>query len=80
MIVVHTTPTCMPCRAVKRWLLKNDLPFEERPITPESADRFKALGILVSPVVELPDQPPHGGYRVPLLEKYRDGLASPPQP
>lgn len=76
MIVVHTQPNCMPCRAVKRYLRVYRLPFEEVEITPESADRFRALGVLESPVVELPGLPPHGGYRVPILEFYRASLAS----
>lgn len=76
MIVVHTQPACQPCRAVKRYLDKHGLDFEEVAITPEAAERFKALGILESPVVELPGQEPHGGYRVPLLDAYRASLVA----
>jgi glutaredoxin-like protein NrdH len=79
MIIVHTQPRCMPCLAVKRWLAKRGFAYREEPITPESAARFRALGILESPVVELPGEPPHGGFRAPLLEAYAARLASPPE-
>ena len=71
MITVHTQPNCMPCRAVKRYLDKHELPYREVPLDDASRAAFQARGILAAPVVELPGEEPFGGFRVPLLDAWR---------
>lgn len=80
MILVHTKPRCVQCDATKRYLDRHGLEWEEVPLTPESTAAFQARGILAAPVVELPGEEPFGGFRAPLLDAYRAGLASSPQP
>jgi glutaredoxin-like protein NrdH len=70
-VTVHTKPACVQCDAVKRYLDRYGIEFQEVPLTPESAAAFQARGILAAPVVELPGEPPFGGYRRPLLDAWR---------
>lgn len=76
MIRVHTKPVCVQCDAVKRYLRRHGLEFEEVPLTPESTAAFQAAGILAAPVVELPGEEPFGGFRASLLDAYRARLTT----
>jgi glutaredoxin-like protein NrdH len=61
VIVVHTKPACVQCDAVKRYLDRYGIEFQEVSLTPESTAAFQARGILAAPVVELPGEPPAAG-------------------
>jgi glutaredoxin-like protein NrdH len=51
-ILIYTTPTCPDCYALKRWLSRHDLPYEERDLTdPWIAEEAKArTGVRVAPI------------------------------
>lgn len=51
-ILIYTTPTCPDCHALKRWLSRHGLTYEERDLTsPEIAEEVKArTGVRVAPI------------------------------
>jgi glutaredoxin-like protein NrdH len=52
-VTVYSQPHCQPCKATKRWLNKNEVPFTEVDITtsPDDAEAIRALGFKEAPVV-----------------------------
>ncbi|MER2134167.1 MAG: glutaredoxin-like protein NrdH [Arthrobacter sp.] len=52
-VTVYTTPSCQQCNMTKRWLTKNNIPFEAVDLTqsPEAAAMVKGLGFTSAPVV-----------------------------
>lgn len=52
-VTVYSQPHCQPCKATKRWLNKNEVPFNEVDITtsPDDAEAIRALGFKEAPVV-----------------------------
>ena len=52
-VTVYSQPHCQPCKATKRWLNKNDVPFTEVDVTtsPDDAEAIRALGFKEAPVV-----------------------------
>lgn len=51
-ILIYTTPTCPDCHALKRWLSKHRMDYEERDLTdPLIAEEAKAhTGVRVAPI------------------------------
>lgn len=52
MVVVYTNEGCQPCRAVKRFLKTNGVPFEEKSVTDSNnLEVVKGLGYGSVPVI-----------------------------
>lgn len=51
-VVVYTTPTCPDCRALKEWLTRLGVPFEERDLTDPTvmAEAKARTGVRVAPI------------------------------
>ena len=68
-VTVYTKPNCVQCDATKRWLTKNDIPFETKDIMedPELTQQFVDQGFMSAPVVTT-DHDAWSGFRVSKLE------------
>ena len=42
-IAVYSMPNCEPCKATKKWLARNGIPFEERDVSSSSDAHLAAL-------------------------------------
>jgi glutaredoxin-like protein NrdH len=53
MVTVYTLPACVQCDSTKRFLSKNNVPFEVVDLSqdPEAMDLVKNLGYQAAPVV-----------------------------
>jgi glutaredoxin len=54
-VVVYTTPFCVPCDALKRFLSAHDVPFRVRDLLmdEDAQDRLEAARIRSTPVLEI---------------------------
>ena len=69
-VTVYTKPDCVQCDATKRWLTKNDIPFETKDLS-ESEDLLKLFiskGFMAAPIVETDVLGTWSGFRVSKLE------------
>jgi glutaredoxin len=71
-IVVYTTPTCPDCHALKAWLRRLGLPFDERDLTngtvaDEARNRF---GVRIAPITAIGSWFVYGTFQhqKPLIE------------
>lgn len=57
-IAVYSMPDCEPCKATKKWLARNGIPFEERDVSASEAHlaALQTLGYRSVPVVVAGDQ------------------------
>lgn len=71
-ITLYTTPTCPDCHALKTWLAKRDLTYQERDLSdPAVSDEAKRrYGVRVAPITVVGDQFFYGtfGDQRPQLE------------
>lgn len=79
-IKVYTSPTCQPCRAVKRWLDKRGIGYEEvdATVNVDDANAIRALGYSAAPVVIVNDgagDVHFGGFNPDLLAKHCEEAA-----
>lgn len=51
-VIVYSKPNCIQCDKTKMLLTRRGIPFEEREITTELAEEFKAQGLMSAPVVK----------------------------
>ncbi|AZV00260.1 glutaredoxin family protein [Paracoccus kondratievae] len=58
-VIVYTQPNCQPCAAVKRLLMAEGIPFEERSAA-EHRDYLASIGARSVPVIVDGDQVIHG--------------------
>lgn len=63
-LTVYTTPTCPDCRALKDWLGREGIAFEERDLSdPATMDEAKArFGVRVAPITEIGDWFTYGTF------------------
>ena len=63
-ITVYTTPTCPDCRALKDWLARESLAFEERDLSDPStmAEAKARFGVRVAPITEIGDWFTYGTF------------------
>ena len=63
-VILHTTPTCPDCRAVKQWFATEGVAFEERDLSdPQIAEEAKArTGVRVAPIVIIEGQVFYGTF------------------
>ena len=68
-VTVYTKPNCVQCDATKRWLTKNDVPFEVKDIyeDQELLDKFIGEGFMSAPIVKT-DHETWSGFRISKLE------------
>ena len=69
-VTVYTKPNCVQCDATKRWLTKNDIPFDTKDLS-ESEDLIKLFtdkGFMSAPIVETDVLGTWSGFRVSKLE------------
>lgn len=66
-VIVYTAPNCQPCRATKRWLVDNRVPFEERNAA-DHIEELRAGGYREAPVV-IAGSEGWGGFRPDLLQR-----------
>ena len=66
-VIVYSKVNCVQCDATKRWLKKNDIPFEEESLTPELIEEFKVEGFMSAPVVKT-DVETWAGFRISKLD------------
>lgn len=73
-ITVWSKPACVQCNAVKRWLDKNGLAYEEKQLLdhPDVMDEFRDAGFLQAPIVESEHVKTFSGFNTDLLEAIRD--------
>jgi glutaredoxin len=57
-VLLYVTPTCPDCRALRLWLGRHGIPYEERDLTvPAMADEAKArYGVRVAPITVVGEQ------------------------
>lgn len=71
--VVYSTTKCPQCRAVKRYLTNNEIPYKEVNIEehPEMGEKLKELGFKNVPVIFPSDEnmKPFYGFRPDMLEE-----------
>lgn len=53
MVVVYTLPSCVQCESTKKFLTKNDIPFEvvDLSLDEKAMDMIKDMGYQAAPVV-----------------------------
>jgi glutaredoxin-like YruB-family protein len=59
MVTIYTTPTCVYCKATKKFLGDNDVQFAEKNVASDEAARTEMIeksGQLGVPVIEVKDQ------------------------
>ncbi|OCP15681.1 MULTISPECIES: glutaredoxin family protein [unclassified Ensifer] len=63
-ILIYTAPNCPDCRALKNWLLREDLAFDERDLSdPEITEEAKArTGVRVAPITIINDEVFYGTF------------------
>ena len=68
-VTVYTKPNCVQCDATKRWLTKNDIPFETKDIyeDQELMQKFVDQGFMSAPIVQT-DVETWSGFRISKLE------------
>jgi glutaredoxin len=61
--VLYSSPTCAPCREVKKWLQANNIPYTEKGVEEAIKDGFSSVPILV-----------HRGqtYKGPTVQQLRE--------
>lgn len=53
--IVYSSPTCQPCKAAKRWLQENNIPYVEKDAM-EYLDELKSLGVKITlPIIKYRD-------------------------
>ncbi len=54
-VVVYTTPFCVPCEHLKRYLSEHGVPFRVRDLMmdEDAQDRLEAVGIRSTPALEI---------------------------
>ena len=53
--VIYSSPTCQPCRAAKRWMQENNVPYTEKDAM-EHIEELKELGIRITlPIIKYRD-------------------------
>ncbi|SCY64681.1 glutaredoxin family protein [Microvirga guangxiensis] len=64
-IIVYTTPTCPDCHALKAWLTRLGLSFEERDLTDPviMAEAKARTGVRVAPITVIGDQVFYGTFQ-----------------
>lgn len=64
-LIVYTTPTCPDCLAMKDWLVRRSIAFEERDLTdPEIAAEAKSrTGVRVAPISIVGDAVFYGTFQ-----------------
>lgn len=52
-LTVYSTPTCSPCKQVKKYMERNDIPFTYKDITTDAQayEEFNAMGFQRTPVI-----------------------------
>lgn len=76
--IVHSNPSCQPCKATKRHLATLGADYTDTPIIPMTAEMFKRSGLLRAPVVEVYIQDEYGlsfeetwsGHKPDMIDKY----------
>jgi glutaredoxin len=65
MLTIYTTPTCPDCRALKAWLDREGVPYEERDLTdPAIMEEAKArYGVRVAPITVFGDWFTYGTFQ-----------------
>lgn len=73
MIKVYTTPDCMQCDQTKKFLDRNNLPYDVIDLTqhPEAMSMVKEMGYMAAPVV-IADRDHWSGFR---FDKLKDLVA-----
>lgn len=69
-ITIYTTPGCSACAAVKQYLTRKGLAFEEKDVTTDPAwlDEMKAVsGVRIAPVTVVGEQAIYGTFDRQLL-------------
>ena len=68
-VTVYTKPNCVQCDATKRWLTKNDIPFDVKDIyeDQELMQKFVDQGFMSAPIVQT-DVETWSGFRISKLE------------
>jgi len=64
-VVLYTTPTCPDCRALKAWLTRLGIPFEERDLADPAiiAEAKVRTGVRVAPITVIGDQVFYGTFQ-----------------
>lgn len=54
--IVYSLPSCVQCDMTKRFLKKNNIPFDEVDLSedPDATERVKQMGYSTAPVIESP--------------------------
>lgn len=63
-VTVYSTPTCPDCRALKAWLDRIGVPFDERDLTELTVmdEAKRRFGIRVAPITEIGEWFTYGTY------------------
>lgn len=63
-LTVYTTPTCPDCRALKHWLRREGVAFEERNLADPAimAEAKSRFGVRVAPITEIGDWFTYGTF------------------
>jgi glutaredoxin len=64
-VIIYTTPTCPDCHALKAWLTRLGLSFEERDLTDPAimAEAKARTGVRVAPITVIGDQVFYGTFQ-----------------
>lgn len=64
-VIIYTTPTCPDCHALKAWLTRVGIPFEERDLTDPAimAEAKARTGVRVAPITVIGDQVFYGTFQ-----------------
>lgn len=67
-ITLWTTDRCVQCDSTKRKLDKEGVPYQTNQLDDHARERFRQLGIMQAPVVEVPGKKPFGGFNPSKLD------------
>lgn len=45
--IVYSSPSCAPCKILKKWLTDNNIPFDERGVDSALSEGFRSVPVLV---------------------------------
>ena len=77
IVTVYTTPNCQQCNMTKRWLTKNNVPYDTVDLSqsPDDLAAVRALGYAAAPVVLVSNGDPETelhwyGFNPEFLTRY----------
>ena len=77
IVTVYTTPNCQQCNMTKRWLTKNNVPYDTVDLSqsPDDLAAVRALGYAAAPVVIVSNGDPETdlhwfGFNPTFLQRY----------